>query len=303
MEEAEPAEENIIPDDCGDGRDGLTADEVLREEFGKLVEEIEKFINSQRGEYFEPEEPKIKLEEFPDDEYEPLASSSSKNQPVNIKRDLDEPLNDVHDSEPTASTSPPSTGRIHAEVKPGQRKEAEELLQKIRRSQPHIEAGKFQYVDMFIITPAFVSLGRQTLDRFQSFINQKQETDASFLQDLRSQESSGSVDDRVLRNVAGEKENEKFSSLKRRIIDEPKTLFYVVHDEAHYNMKWSSRVADLINDRQLAGATNLILLQVTATPYSLVTANSRIRKDNRRDMAKENSNCNYFGINDYIKTT
>ena len=44
---------------------------------------------------------------------------------------------------------------------------------------------------------------------------------------------------------------------------------------AHYNMKWSSRVADLVNDRQLAGATNLILLQVTATPYSLVTANSR----------------------------
>ena len=69
------------------------------------------------------------------------------------------------------------------------------------------------------------------MDRFQSFINKKQETDASFLQDLRSQESSGSVDDRVLRNVAGEKENEKFSSLKRRIIDEPRTLFYVVHDE------------------------------------------------------------------------
>ena len=44
---------------------------------------------------------------------------------------------------------------------------------------------------------------------------------------------------------------------------------------AHYNMKWSSRVSDLVNDRQLAGATNLILLQVTATPYSLVTANSR----------------------------
>ena len=159
MEEAEPAEENIIPDDCGDGRDGLTADEVLREEFCKLVEEIDKFVNSQRGEYFEPEEPKIKLEEFPDDEYEPLASSSSKNQPANIKRDLEEPLNDVHDSEPAASTSPPSAGRIHAEVKPGQRKEAEELLQKIRRSQPHIKAGTFKYVDMFIITPAFVSLG------------------------------------------------------------------------------------------------------------------------------------------------
>ena len=29
----------------------------------------------------------------------------------------------------------------------------------------------------------------------------------------------------------------------------------------------------------------------------------RIREDNRRDMAKENSNSNYFGINDYIKTT
>ena len=40
-------------------------------------------------------------------------------------------------------------------------------------------------------------------------------------------------------------------------------------------MKRHSRVDQLINAPQVAGARNLILLQVTATPYSLLTRNSR----------------------------
>ena len=40
-------------------------------------------------------------------------------------------------------------------------------------------------------------------------------------------------------------------------------------------MKRHSRVDHLINDPQVAGARNVILLQVTATPYSLLTRNSR----------------------------
>ena len=40
-------------------------------------------------------------------------------------------------------------------------------------------------------------------------------------------------------------------------------------------MKRHSRVDQLINAPQVAGARNVILLQVTATPYSLLTRNSR----------------------------
>ena len=68
------------------------------------------------------------------------------------------------------------------------------------------------------------------MDRFQSFINQKLSSE-SFLQDLQTQMSSQMVEDRVLRNVAGEKENTKFDLLKERIVNEDRTLFYIVHDE------------------------------------------------------------------------
>ena len=72
--------------------------------------------------------------------------------------------------------------------------------------------------------------GRQTVDRFQSFINEKLSSE-SFLRDLQTEESSQMVEDHVLRNVAGQKENKKFDLLKKRIVEEVETLFYIVHDE------------------------------------------------------------------------
>ena len=35
----------------------------------------------------------------------------------------------------------------------------------------------------------------------------------------------------LYRNVTGKSEEKKFESLKKRIIAEPETLFYIVHDE------------------------------------------------------------------------
>ena len=72
--------------------------------------------------------------------------------------------------------------------------------------------------------------GRQTVDRFHSFINEKLASE-SFLRDLQTEESSQMVEDHVLRNVAGQKEDKKFDLLKKRIVEEVETLFYIVHDE------------------------------------------------------------------------
>ena len=72
--------------------------------------------------------------------------------------------------------------------------------------------------------------GRQTVDRFLSFISEKLSSE-SFLRDLQTEESSQMVEDHVLRNVAGQKEDKKFDLLKKRIVEEVETLFYIVHDE------------------------------------------------------------------------
>ena len=68
------------------------------------------------------------------------------------------------------------------------------------------------------------------MDRFQSFINEKLSSE-SFLRDFQTEESSQMVEDHVLRNVAGQKEDKKFDLLKKRIVEEVETLFYIVHDE------------------------------------------------------------------------
>ena len=68
------------------------------------------------------------------------------------------------------------------------------------------------------------------MDRFQSFINEKLSSE-SFLRDLQTEESSQMVEDHVLRNVAGQKEDKKFDLLRKRIVEEVETLFYIVHDE------------------------------------------------------------------------
>ena len=49
---------------------------------------------------------------------------------------------------------------------------------------------------------------------------------------------------------------------------------------------------------------NVILLLVTATPYSLVTSDSRIPLSNRIDwFSNDDSNDMYYGIKDYLTTT
>lgn len=69
------------------------------------------------------------------------------------------------------------------------------------------------------------------MDRLQAFVNEKLENGESFLQDLKSDESEMEVNKRVLRNAPGEESSIKFDQQKERILSEPRTLYYIVHDE------------------------------------------------------------------------
>ena len=193
--------------------DGLSAQEVLKEAFDHLTEEIKQFAANQCVRQPEHEQP----------------TSST-----------------------TSSTSGQHRRREEADVKPSQRDVAAELLEIIQRSQQHIKPENFDFFDMFIIVPKFICLGwyyngifltkniiemfpeRQTVDRFQSAINQILKNE-NFLQDLQTEESSRDVESRVLKNVAGQKQNRKFEEWKQRIVGEQKTLFYIVHDEGGFD--------------------------------------------------------------------
>ena len=132
--------------------------------------------------------------------------------------------------------------------------------------------------------------GRQTVERFKSFIESKKVD--KFLQDIQPDLGSSRVEEHVIRNAARESqkgvkkgsEAEKMKILKKRISEETETLFFIVHDEAHYAPLKNKQLDKLVNDKAIRSARNLVLLQVSATPYCLVTKNSRVRHKNRLDM-------------------
>ena len=98
-------------------------------------------------------------------------------------------------------------------------------------------------------------------------------------------------------------EKKKFKHLKERILKEKDTLFYIVIDEgktkkytytcifvyilkqilanlylslAHFAPINKKQIDNLINDKDVLEANNTIILQVSATPYNLVTKNTRL---------------------------
>ena len=83
--------------------------------------------------------------------------------------------------------------------------------------------------------------------------------------------------------------------------EEKETMFFIVIDEAHYGTTKKSDFNVNFNTDEMSKKKNVILLLVTATPYSLVTSNSRIPETNRIDWFSEQENENiYYGIKDYI---
>ena len=95
--------------------------------------------------------------------------------------------------------------------------------------------------------------------------------------------SVSQVEDHVIRNTGktkGEKlgiEAAKIEVLRQRIRKEQDTLFFIIHDEAHYAPVKHNMTDRLINSEEIISARNVVLLQVSATPYCLLTKNSRFK--------------------------
>ena len=96
--------------------------------------------------------------------------------------------------------------------------------------------------------------------------------------------SVSQVEDHVVRNTGktkGEKlgiEAVKIEVLRQRIKTEQDTLFFIIQDEAHYAPVKHNMTDRLINSEEIISARNVVLLQVSATPYCLLTKNTRFKK-------------------------
>ena len=145
----------------------------------------------------------------------------------------------------------------------------------------------------------------------KDFIKEKQEHLPSFLRDIQQDISDSRVEDHVIRNIKMNRSNKtlrkneekKMSDVKTRVLTEEKTLFFIVHEKAHFAPIQDNLVDGFINDPAIIQAPNVILLQVSATPCCLVTKNSRIPEENVVNWFSKNDASNYFGIKDFVQNT
>ena len=143
----------------------------------------------------------------------------------------------------------------------------------------------------------------------KSFIEGK----PSFLDDIQPDMSSSRVEEHVIRNAAKGREikhgseAEKVKALRERVNCEKDTLFLIVHDESHFAAVPSNLTDRLLNSKDITSAENVVLLQVSATPYCLLTRNSRVPKNNLVDMVLETQSTeedsNYYGIGKFVENS
>jgi hypothetical protein len=109
--------------------------------------------------------------------------------------------------------------------------------------------------------------------------------------------------------------------LEQTIKEQPETLFLIIHDEAHYeatrdpgNQEKATRDPEnrekavnlYMNSKTVLDSSNVLTLLVSATPYNLVSSNSRIPAPNVVDWmnvidAQGEMKSDYFGLAKYVE--
>ena len=123
----------------------------------------------------------------------------------------------------------------------------------------------------------------------------------NFFEQFGVEENQDSVASLVYKCSRGSDE-EKCKELRRKIEREKKTLFVIVHDEAHHSASYSGRSHDYINSKPFRTRRNVLVLFVSATPYNLQTCQSQVPTQNEVQWhhdEKERSESLYYGIQQY----
>ena len=131
---------------------------------------------------------------------------------------------------------------------------------------------RFRDVDFRIYTPRFNMLQNQTMARVCDF-------DAGVLPSALTDRMKRLqyARNRVRKYLYSGFDEEQHERLKVEVRDKPNTLFVIVADECHWGITQGEQAHNrLINDWNDEDHVNVIVLQVSATPYNLLTKNSRL---------------------------
>ncbi|XP_066453282.1 protein GREB1 [Eleutherodactylus coqui] len=205
------------------------------------------------------------------------------------------------------------------QLRPSQLAVAQKLLSQVcsiaDSSSQNLDLGSFEKVDFLICVPPSDVTYQQTLSHVWS---------SGVLVELRiekDQLTTQCMEQYVIKLDANAPR--KFKVFLQKAMQNPHTLFVVVHDHAHWDLTSSlyspypqkeasfGLVDRLLNCRELIDLANVLLLHVTSCPYALQTQNTRISPYNEihwpssysHGMELYPENRKYFGLSQYIEST
>ncbi|KAM4694414.1 protein GREB1 [Discoglossus pictus] len=222
-------------------------------------------------------------------------------------------------AEATASASCSSYSFERHQVQPSQLAVAQKLLSHVcsiaDSSTQNLDLGSFEKVDFLICVPPSEVAYQQTLSHVWS---------SGILLELGLEKdllTKQSMEQYIMRLDADAQS--KFKAFLQRSIQNPHTLFVLVHDHAHWNLTSSlyspyspnessmGLVDILLNCREVNEAPNILVLHVTSSPYALQTQNTRISPYNEIHWPSSHSHGvelyhesrKYFGLSDFVEST
>ncbi|XP_053565649.1 protein GREB1 [Bombina bombina] len=247
--------------------------------------------------------------------------------------DLDMVLDKVYqESQGNASLSPPKAN-IEAkasstcsgyniewsQVRPSQLVVAQKLLSHVcsiaDSSTQNLDLGSFEKVDFLICVPPSEVMYQQTLTQLWS---SGILLELGLEKDLHTKQNM----EQYVMKIDSDAQS-KFKLFLHRSIQNPHTLFVLVHDHAHWNLSSSlyspyaqnespmGLVDRLLNCREVKDAANILVLHVTSFPYALQTQNTRISPYNEIHWPSSHSHGvelyhesrKYFGLSEFIEST
>ncbi|XP_056420182.1 protein GREB1 isoform X2 [Hyla sarda] len=222
----------------------------------------------------------------------------------------------------TGETRPAACSSYNIEwhhLRPSQLAVAQKLLSHVcsiaDSSTQNLDLGSFEKVDFLICVPPSEVTYQQTLSHVWS---------SGVLLELgleKDQLTRQSLEQYVIK--IDPDAPRKFKLFLQKAMQNPHTLFVLVHDHAHWDLTSSlytphpqkdtsfGLVDRLLNCRELRDAPNILHLHVTSCPYALQTQNTRISPYNEIHWPSSYShgtelyheNRKYFGLSQYIEST
>uniref|UniRef100_A0A4W3I601 Growth regulating estrogen receptor binding 1 n=1 Tax=Callorhinchus milii TaxID=7868 RepID=A0A4W3I601_CALMI len=180
-------------------------------------------------------------------------------------------------------------------------------------STQNLDLGSFEKVDFLILVPPSEVTYQQTVLRVRQ---------SGILVELglEAESAVSHCAERYVMKLTSEAQR-KFDAFRQRALQNPYTLFILIHDHAHWDLtsgaalpqsEASLGLADrILNCKDMKEALNVLTLHVTSFPFSLQTQQTHISPyneihwplpcNNRVDLYHENNK--YFGLSEFIDST